>query len=72
MKTLRGGKYTVNPPPGQSYEIRLLENRKLGDFQDVNTKHVKVRLWAALPPGGLAGVCALGLLWGSGAARRLG
>ncbi|KAJ8792266.1 hypothetical protein J1605_019958 [Eschrichtius robustus] len=29
------------PPPGQSYEIRLLENRKLGDFQDLNTKYVK-------------------------------
>ncbi|TKC46711.1 hypothetical protein EI555_014356 [Monodon monoceros] len=26
---------------GQSYEIRLLENRKLGDFQDLNTKYVK-------------------------------
>ncbi|XP_036905757.1 transcription factor CP2-like protein 1 isoform X3 [Sturnira hondurensis] len=26
---------------GQSYEIRLLENRKLGDFQDLNTKFVK-------------------------------
>ncbi|CAD7670600.1 unnamed protein product [Nyctereutes procyonoides] len=25
----------------QSYEIRLLENRKLGDFQDLNTKYVK-------------------------------
>lgn len=30
------------PPSGQSYEIRLLENRKLGDFQDLNTKYVKV------------------------------
>ncbi|KAF0884295.1 TF2L1 protein, partial [Crocuta crocuta] len=28
----------------QSYEIRLLENRKLGDFQDLNTKYVKARL----------------------------
>ncbi|EPY75913.1 transcription factor CP2-like protein [Camelus ferus] len=35
---------------GQSYEIRLLENRKLGDFQDLNTKYVKVRLEAALDP----------------------
>uniref|UniRef100_A0A8B9Q9J8 Transcription factor CP2 like 1 n=1 Tax=Apteryx owenii TaxID=8824 RepID=A0A8B9Q9J8_APTOW len=26
---------------GQSYEIRLLENRKLGEFQDLNTKYVK-------------------------------
>ncbi|XP_023388449.1 transcription factor CP2-like protein 1 [Pteropus vampyrus] len=26
---------------GQSYEIRLLENRKLGDFQDLSTKYVK-------------------------------
>ncbi|OXB81620.1 UNVERIFIED_CONTAM: hypothetical protein H355_008782, partial [Colinus virginianus] len=25
----------------QSYEIRLLENRKLGEFQDLNTKYVK-------------------------------
>ncbi|ETE70887.1 Transcription factor CP2-like protein 1, partial [Ophiophagus hannah] len=26
---------------GQSYEIRLLENRKLGEFQDLSTKYVK-------------------------------
>ncbi|KYO18199.1 alpha-globin transcription factor CP2 [Alligator mississippiensis] len=26
---------------GQSYEIRLLENRKVGEFQDLNTKYVK-------------------------------
>ena len=37
----------MNLPPGQSYEIRLLENRKLGDFQDLNTKYVKVRLQSA-------------------------
>ncbi|XP_053327229.1 transcription factor CP2-like protein 1 [Spea bombifrons] len=26
---------------GQSYEIRLLDNRKLGEFQELNTKYVK-------------------------------
>ncbi|XP_053554057.1 transcription factor CP2-like protein 1 isoform X2 [Bombina bombina] len=26
---------------GQSYEIRLLDNRKLGDFQELNTRYVK-------------------------------
>ncbi|KAM9305184.1 transcription factor CP2-like protein 1 isoform 2-T2 [Gastrophryne carolinensis] len=26
---------------GQSYEIRLLENRKLGEYQDVNSKFIK-------------------------------
>ncbi|MEJ1269975.1 transcription factor CP2-like 1 [Cricetulus griseus] len=31
----------VRKGKGQSYEIRLLENRKLGDFQDLNTKYVK-------------------------------
>ncbi|XP_040492811.1 transcription factor CP2-like protein 1 [Ursus maritimus] len=41
LKPLRNGKCPVPPPPGQSYEIRLLENRKLGDFQDLNTKYVK-------------------------------
>ncbi|KAK2500151.1 hypothetical protein MC885_006543 [Smutsia gigantea] len=41
LKKLRNGKGIINPPPGQSYEIRLLENRKLGDFQDLNTKYVK-------------------------------
>lgn len=50
LKTVRNGKYTINTPPGQSYEIRLLENRKLGDFQDLNTKYVKVSLAGALPP----------------------
>lgn len=43
----RNAKCPIIPPPGQSYEIRLLENRKLGDFQDLNTKYVKVRLPAA-------------------------
>lgn len=51
------------PPPGQSYEIRLLENRKLGDFQDLNTKYVKARLWGHPPSSGLVGVSGnLGLL----------
>lgn len=49
LETLRNGNCT-NLPPGQSYEIRLLENRKLGDFQDLNTKYVKVSLWGAVPP----------------------
>ncbi|XP_031749405.1 transcription factor CP2-like protein 1 [Xenopus tropicalis] len=26
---------------GQSYEIRLLDNRKLGEYQDLNTKYIK-------------------------------
>lgn len=40
--TERDGKWYFPLPSGQSYEIRLLENRKLGDFQDLNTKYVKV------------------------------
>lgn len=72
----RSGKCTINLPPGQSYEIRLLENRKLGDFQDLNTKYVKVRLrsapclgtWGCLI-GGLTPGLALGIrsaweVWG--------
>lgn len=60
LKTLRYGDCTINRLPGQSYEIRLLENRKLGDFQDLSTKYVKVSLWGALPPVGLVGALAPG------------
>lgn len=63
MKPIRNGKCTVNPLLGQSYEIQLLENQKLGDFQDLNTKYVKARLWGHPPsPGGLGGLRGLGLL----------
>lgn len=29
-------------PPGQSYEIRMLDNRKLGELPEINGKLVKV------------------------------
>lgn len=72
LGTLRNGKWTPDLSPGQSYEIRLLENRKLGDFQDLNTKYVKVSLWALSLPKGPVGVSALGALWWSGVAWGFG
>lgn len=42
-------------PSGQSYEIRMLDNRKIGELPEINGKLVKVRGEQAGPCGGLCG-----------------
>lgn len=46
---------------GQSYEIRMLDNRKMGDMPEISGKLVKVRTLPLVPSFSL--VLAVAALW---------